>query len=305
MKGAYRPFRRFWEKVMKTRHLPILFIVGLLLISGCNEVASISGSVGDRQSQGRVVPTGDLSGASPAGITVRVAEFGIVATTAADGSFLLMSLPEEAVELRFARVEDGVDASLMVADGVDEITVELEKNKARTRRRGTRAPRIQLEGLITAISADSITIMDASRKMEVTCAITDQTVIRHGHRQLTTDDLFVDDRVHIRARPEEDGTLTAGEIKRQMGEDDGEPRPSKMELEGLILAISTESITVMDSSTGEQTAAITEETRIRKGKNEMTTNDLKPGDRVHVKARVEDDETLTAMEIKLQNPGDV
>ena len=72
---------------MKTKSLLLLLIVGLLVIGGCNETATITGSVGERQIQGKVLPVGDLDGASAAGITVRVAEFGIVATTAADGSF--------------------------------------------------------------------------------------------------------------------------------------------------------------------------------------------------------------------------
>jgi hypothetical protein len=76
-----------------------------------------------------------------------------------------------------------------------------------------------------------------------------------------------------------------------------------MELEGLILAVSPNSITIMDASTGEQTAAINEDTVIRKGKDKLTVDDLRAGDRVHVRARVEDDESLTAEEIKLQNPG--
>jgi hypothetical protein len=190
---------------------------------------------------------------------------------------------------------------------VHEVTVELEKKTARTRRRSARAPRIQLEGLITATAADSITIMDASRKMEITCAIGEDTVIRKGYRELTTDDLAVDDRVHIRARPEEDDTLTAEEIKLQEGEDDGDddegPGATKRELEGLILEISPDAITVMDASTGEQSAAINENTVIRKGKDTLSVEDLKAGDRVHVRAEIEEDESLTALEIKLQKPG--
>ncbi len=81
----------------------------------------------------------------------------------------------------------------------------------------------------------------------------------------------------------------------------GETGQSKRELEGLITAISATSITVNDASSGPQTAAITETTVIRKGNTTLRPADLKVGDRVHVKASVGADGTLTAFEIMLQN----
>lgn len=289
---------------MKIRLTMILAIVAALAAVGCQEAATITGSVGERQVVGTIVPVGDLTGSDPAGIQVRVRGEGIEATAAPDGSFVLMGLPDGELELQFLRTNDGIDATMLLGPGIEQVTVELEKREAHTRRRSARAPRIQLEGLITEITPDSITVLDASRKIEVTCTIDEDTAIRKGYRQLTTDDLAVGDRVHVRARPADDDTLIAEEIKLQEGEDDDEPKPTKKELEGVILEIAPDSITVMDASTGEQTAAITDETVIRKGKDKLTVNDLKAGDRVHVKARVEDDESLTAMEIKLQNSGD-
>ncbi len=76
---------------------------------------------------------------------------------------------------------------------------------------------------------------------------------------------------------------------------------STRELEGLITAIAATSITVNDASSGPQTAAITPTTVIRKGNTAFTPADLKVGDRVHVKASVGADGTLTAFEIMLQN----
>src|SRR5438105_5798884 len=78
---------------------------------------------------------------------------------------------------------------------------------------------------------------------------------------------------------------------------------SKREIEGLITAISPTSITVNDASTnGPVTASITGDTVIRKGNTKLTAKDLKVGDRVHVKASINADTTLTATEIMLQNP---
>ena len=76
---------------------------------------------------------------------------------------------------------------------------------------------------------------------------------------------------------------------------------SKREIEGLILDISPTSITVDDASThGPVTAAINGATIIRKGNTAMTTDKLNQGDRVHVKASVASDGTLTAFEIIVQ-----
>ncbi len=80
---------------------------------------------------------------------------------------------------------------------------------------------------------------------------------------------------------------------------------SKREIEGLITAISSRSITVNDASThGPVTAAITSSTVIRKGNQTMSAGDLKVGDRVHVKASVNSDSSLTAFEIMFQEGGD-
>jgi len=79
---------------------------------------------------------------------------------------------------------------------------------------------------------------------------------------------------------------------------------SKKEIEGLITAISSTSITVNDASTGGPvTAKIDASTVIRKGNTSMKTSQLKAGDRVHVKASIAGDGTLTAFEIIVQNQG--
>lgn len=80
---------------------------------------------------------------------------------------------------------------------------------------------------------------------------------------------------------------------------------NKQELEGLITSISSSSITVNDASThGPVTAAIVSSTVIRKGNQTLNASDLKVGDRVHVKANVNADGSLTAFEIMLQQSAD-
>jgi len=287
---------------MKSRLLLILGVVVMLALVACNGEKSVTATNGMRQVTGKVVPVGDLEGSSPQGIEVRVRGVGITSVTDATGSFALTGVPDEALELSFSRSSDGVDATLDVDAGVDALIVELQRGSATPRRRGARSPRIQIEGPITAVSDTSITVRDASRKVEITCAIVDTTSIRKGNRKLTPADLSVGDQVHVTASPNPDRTWNAIEIKLQEGEDDGgDDPPAKRELEGPVVAISTSSITVTDASSGEQTAVINGDTVIRKGGTTLTTADIKVGDRVHVKAKVEADNSLTALEIMLQN----
>lgn len=83
---------------------------------------------------------------------------------------------------------------------------------------------------------------------------------------------------------------------------------AKNELEGLITAIAADgsTITVNDASThGNVTVKVVPgTTRIWRGNQTLTVADLDVGDRVHVRALINDDASLTALEIILQNPAD-
>jgi len=288
---------------MKARSLLIFGLVVILGLAACNGEKSITATNGMRQLTGKVVPVGDIEGASPQGIEVTVRGVGITAVTDATGSFALTGVPDGALELSFSRSSDGIGATLDVDAGVNALIVELQRGSANPRRRGARSPRIQIEGSITAVSDTSITVLDASRKIEVTSAIVATTTIRMGNRKLTPADLAIGNQVHVTASPNPDATYNAIEIKLQEGEGDGsgDDQPAKRELEGPVTAISAASITVTDASSGEQTALINGDTVIRKGGTTLTTADIKVGDRVHVRAKVEADNSLTALEIMLQN----
>jgi co-chaperonin GroES (HSP10) len=255
------------------------------------------------------MPVGDLAGASPAGIGVtalgqaavrgaagRSALVDKVAVTDAAGRFAFMGLSSGNVQLAFSR-EDGISASVTVSASTATVVVDLQKKQATIRATGQ--SKRELEGLITAISATSITVNDASSGPQ-TAAITPTTVLRKGNATLTPDDLKVGDRVHVKASVGDDGTLTAFEIMLQNGDTTG---GQTKELEGPITEVSDTSITVMNASTAEpETAVITPTTVIRKGNTTLTPADLKVGDRVHVKTTTNADGTLTATEIMLQNP---
>lgn len=87
----------------------------------------------------------------------------------------------------------------------------------------------------------------------------------------------------------------------------GAPGQQKVEIEGLVTSVGTDSLTVNG-----QTVLVTSDTVIRHGNVQFTLSQLSEGDRVHVRAvRVPASEaslgaaavqTLQATEIKLQNP---
>jgi hypothetical protein len=87
----------------------------------------------------------------------------------------------------------------------------------------------------------------------------------------------------------------------------GAPGQQKVEIEGLVTSVGTDSLTVDD-----QTVLVTSETVIRHGNEPFTLSQLNVGDRVHVRATrvqvvaagvgVAAVESLQATEIKLQNP---
>ena len=293
-----------------------LFLVSLAtlglvsLLAGCSNENSMTGPMtGERALSGQVMPTGDLAGASPAGITVtapgqmavtgaagRTALVDKVVVTDATGRFAFTGLSMGNVQLMFAR-GDGINAGVTVGASVATVVVDLQKTQASIRAAGQSTR--ELEGPITAISAASISVNDASSGPQ-TAAITPATVIRKGETALAAGDLKVGDRVHVKASVGTDGSLTAFEI---MLQNDGTTGGQTKELEGPITEVSDTSITVMNASTAKpETAAITASTVIRKGNTPLAAKDLKIGDRVHVKTTAGADGSLTATEILLQNP---
>lgn len=305
--------------MQSVKRTPLSRVFGLALILvpllvGCsNGENSVTGpSGGARSLEGQVVPVGDLSGASPGGITVTAqAQMAVtgaagrstlvdrMVVTDAAGRFSLTGLSNGNVQLAFSR-GDGIGASATVGAGMATVVVELQKRQATVHDAGATGQTMELEGPITAVSGASITVLNASTAKPETAAITPATVIRKGNTTLAASDLKVGDRVHVKTMANTDGTLTALEI---MLQDDGTTGGQTKELEGLITAVSDTSITVMNASTARpETAAITKSTVIRKGNSTLTAKDLKAGDRVHVKTTANTDGTLTATEILLQNP---
>jgi len=175
---------------------------------------------------GQVITTGDLAGASAAGISVTCS--GQVSVTDAAGRFAFASISSESsgqisalstgtYNMRFTR-SDGINAAGSISSSASNVMVYLHKSQASIVDSGSTpnggGETKELEGPITAVSATSITVNNASTGGPVTAAITNSTVIRHGNTSLTWKDLHIGDRVHVKTSGS--GTsLTATEIMLQ------------------------------------------------------------------------------------------
>lgn len=104
----------------------------------------------------------------------------------------------------------------------------------------------------------------------------------------------VNDRIEVSAGS--NLNLVVGKNSRSRRRGVGHPG---VEIEGLVVSISETQLVVRSSRGETVTFVIDEKTVIRHGNQVLTTADLKPDDRVHVKAKREG-ETLLAIEIKLQ-----
>ena len=191
-----------------------------VLLAACHGESVTGPPMGSTALTGQVVTMGDLGGSSPAGISVTCS--GQISVTDAQGRFAFNSLSPASSQLtvfstgnfnmRFTR-GDGIDAGGSVSSTAAEVVVYLQKTQANIVATG-QAKR-EIEGLITEISGNSITVNDASTHGPVTAAITSTTVIRKGNQTLTTADLKIGDRVHVKASVNTDSSLTAFEIKLQ------------------------------------------------------------------------------------------
>lgn len=290
------------------KKLLILMLLGAVGLMGCNGrgESSITGTYGSSMISGEVVVSG-MPNTSPAGVEVSVRGTGMTATLGADGQFAFANVPEGA-ELDFRRAADGIEASLRVDPSTGFVTIELQQNKAaatakKSRRRsgGKGGEKVhEFEGLIRSATADSIVVY-TSHKVDVTIALTPDTIIRHGQTILTAADLLVDTRVHVKARLANDAYTAVLVIVQN--EDDGEDDtpPAVREYEGKVVSMTATELVVFTSHKEEVTFAITADTVIRKGSATFDLAQILIGMLVHVKAIPNADGTNTATLVILQN----
>ena len=171
-------------------------IATMVLLSACTgrEHGSITGGYGNAVISGEVVMQGTAD-ASPAGVQVSVRGTGMSVMLAADGKFTFVEIPDGA-ELAFRRAADGIDASLRMERGATHVIVALAQNTATSsssKRRGVGRggePVYEFEGLVRSATADELVVF-TSKGVEVTIALTAETIFREGDQLVTAADLFV------------------------------------------------------------------------------------------------------------------
>jgi hypothetical protein len=157
------------------------------------------------------------------------------------------------------------------------------------------APELEIEGIITAVSATSITVHD-SHNADVVVALTSTTVIRKGETTIAAADLKVGERVHVKATSA-NNVNTAVEVIVQ----DEQQHP--VEVTGTITAASSSSITVHDAHGADVILMLSANTIIRKGDATLAATDLKVGDHVEAEA-IFDGTVNNAISIHVDGSGD-
>ena len=206
---------------MKKTVFSLCALLAASLLFSCHGDSITGPPMGANALTGQVVTMGDLAGASPAGISVTCS--GQVSVTDASGRFAFASISPESAgrigtlstgnyNMHFTR-GDGINASGSVSSSAADVVVHLQKSQATVEDTGGGQTK-ELEGPITAISASSITVNNASTHSDVKAAITGSTTIRKGNKTLTWQDLHVGDRVHVKTSGSGD-SLTATEIMLQ------------------------------------------------------------------------------------------
>jgi hypothetical protein len=296
---------------MKFRQIAVMAVL-VTLLGACSRERRdmVTSSYGDQLLMGEVVMAG-TGDPSPAGVRVSVRGTGMMTTLGDDGQFSFAGVPQNAL-LDFVRESDGVQASLELEVARGSVTIELAQSSAtrRSRRRTvgpTRERTYEFEGVIRTATPESIVVF-TSKQEEVTIALTEDTLIRHGNRMLTAADLLADTRVHVKAKMV-DNAYSAISVWVQNqddgddddGDDDGETPAVVREYEGLVVTASATEL-VVDTSRGEQvTFLLTATTDIRKGNTPVAPETILPGTRVHVKATEGADGAKTATRVIVQN----
>jgi Domain of unknown function (DUF5666) len=295
----------FLQTEVGVRTLKVGFIVAAVVLAACRgHRETVTGDYGTGVVSGQIVMASGMSNASPAGVRVGVGGTGMSVVVGADGRFAFAGVPEGA-QLLFERQSDGVNARLSLASTSAPVVVELSRNAAALapssrRRAAPSVPQQQIEGLITAASATSVTIHD-SHNNDVELQITDKTVIRKGDTTLTPADLVVGWRVHATATDANNAKNAILIIVQNENEDDhgGET----MTANGVVKSVGTDSLVVATVPKGDVTVNVDANTIIRKQGVILALADLKVGDEVNTMGQRVDDHTLLARQIEVRGVG--
>jgi hypothetical protein len=150
----------------------------------------------------------------------------------------------------------------------------------------------QFEGTIVTASATELVVF-TSHKVEVTFALTAETVIRKGNTPVAPAGLLPGQRVHIKATVADGGAATAVEVIVQ------NTRASQVSVSGTVISVSGSDILV-GTEDGEVTVQTDASTRIRKKGKTIGVGDLVAGDPISAKGTRVSDSVILATEVEVR-----
>jgi hypothetical protein len=154
--------------------------------------------------------------------------------------------------------------------------------------------KFEYEGIIKTAAADSL-VVTTSHKEDVTVALTDKTVIRHGETTIAAADLKPGERVHVRATTVD--TVTTATLV--LVQDENDDNSGDIGVSGIVKSVGTDSL-VVTTATGDVTVNVDANTVLREKSQAITLADIKVGDRVEAEGTKVDDHTLLAKHIQVE-----
>jgi len=281
-----------------------IFAAVILLAACRGHRETVTGDYGMGVVTGQVVMASGMANASPAGVRVAVGGTGMSVVVGADGRFAFAGVPDGA-QLLFDRQSDGVNARLSLASTSAPVVVELSMTGATLSRHRSApsVPQTQIEGVITAASATSITVHDSHGQDDV-LAITDKTVIRKGDTAVKPADLATGMRVHVAASTDKTALLViVQDEKSEPGDDNGNPGGQTMTANGTVKSVGADSLVVTTVPNGDVTVKVDANTIIRKQGAVIKLADIKVGDGVNTMGQRVDDHTELARQIEVRGDG--
>jgi hypothetical protein len=263
---------------------------------------TVTGDYGNGVVSGQIVMATGMANASPAGVRVAVGGTGMSVVVGADGRFAFAGVPD-GTQLIFERQSDGVAARLSLASTSAPVVVELGMNTASLSRRraSPSTPQTQIEGVVTAASATSLTVHDSHGQDDV-LTITDKTVILEGHTALQPADLAAGMRVHVAAADKTALLILVQEEKAEPGDDRGGHGGTTMTANGAVKSVGADSLVVTTVPNGDVTVKVDGSTIIKKQSAIVHLADVKAGDRVNTLGTRVDDHTELARQIEVETP---
>jgi len=170
------------------------------------------------------------------------------------------------------------------------VTIAMLPSVAMAARQRASAKTEEIVGIVTHVSATSLTIRTSTADRDV--HLTPATIVRVDDQLSTISAIAVGDKVEAHTQKETDGTSTALVIE-------VESHPST-ELEGTVKSVTATILTITTSS-GDVAITLTATTKFLVNGQTASAADVHSGDRVEVEVREQTDKTLTALVVKVQS----